>query len=476
MQQGCLHLVWLRDDLRTDDHPALIEAVEQARRDGGAVACLYVYDPALWGRPLGGASLWWLHYSLAHLTEALAELNIPLILRQGRCETVVPQVARRSGAQSVVWTPGQTPFLRQCEGKVAAALESLPLAVQTPGNALLAEPGALTTASGKPYRVFTPFWKALASLMQPLPEPVATPDPLPQAPTGLEQGERLEDWGWLPQSPDWAPGLRAHWLCGEEGSPGEDGGLNRLGGFFDEALLHYTGQRDLPAVAGTSRLSAHLRFGEISPRRLWHVLETMFGERATPFLRQLGWREFNHHLLFQAPDLAERPLQAAFEVFPWRDDEAQFRRWCLGMTGFPIVDAGQRELWQTGWMHNRVRMISASFLVKDLLLPWQWGEAWMWDTLVDACPANNPANWQWVAGCGADAAPYFRVFNPTLQAQKFDPDGAYQREWVPESVHPGAGGDLFASPARYPRPMVDHAAARVRALEALQQMKDDADR
>jgi deoxyribodipyrimidine photo-lyase len=193
-------------------------------------------------------------------------------------------------------------------------------------------------------------------------------------------------------------------------------------------------------------------------------------------LRQLGWREFNHHLLFQAPDLAERPLQAAFEVFPWRDDEAQFRRWCLGMTGFPIVDAGQRELWQTGWMHNRVRMISASFLVKDLLLPWQWGEAWMWDTLVDACPANNPANWQWVAGCGADAAPYFRVFNPTLQAQKFDPDGAYQREWVPESVHPGAGGDLFASPARYPRPMVDHAAARVRALEALQQMKDDADR
>lgn len=472
MSKGPLHLVWLRDDLRTDDHPALAEAAEQARQSGGAVACLYVYDPALWGRPLGGASLWWLHYSLNHLRDALAELNVPLILRQGRCEAIVPQVAASAGAQSVFWTPGQTPFLRQCEARVA---EALTIPHHTLGSALLAEPGALKTGSGKPYRVFTPFWKALASRMQPLPEPLPTPDPLPAAPT-LDLGERLEDWGWLPHAPDWAVGLRAHWLLGEPSSPGEDGGLNRLGDFFADAIFHYTGQRDLPAVAGTSRLSAHLRFGEISPRRLWHVLESMFGEQALPFLRQVGWREFNHHLLFQAPDLAERPLQAAFEVFPWRDDEAQFRRWCQGMTGFPIVDAGQRALWQTGWMHNRVRMISASFLVKDLLLPWQWGEAWMWDTLVDACPANNPANWQWVAGCGADAAPYFRVFNPTLQAQKFDPDGAYQRAWVPESAHPGEGGDLFAAPARYPRPMVDHGAARVRALEALQQMKDGADR
>jgi deoxyribodipyrimidine photo-lyase len=465
MGQAPLHLVWLRDDLRLDDHPALTAAVDRARREGGGVACLYVYDPALWGRPLGGASCWWLHHSLQRLTAALAALNVPLILRQGDCGAVVADFALASKASAVWWTPGQTPFLRHAEQRVTAALRAQGIAPEQAGSALLAEPGALQTASGRPYRVFTPFWKALAARLYHAVSPLPAPDALPTAPQTLPAGDRLESWGFVPQAPDWAAGLRAEW------QPGEEAALSLLGDFLQDAVGSYTARRDLPAVAGTSRLSPYLRFGEISPRRIWHVAMTLQGDSSIPFLRQLGWREFNHHLLFAFPAMAEKPLQEAFSAFPWGDDYNALRRWQQGNSGFPIVDAGMRQLWQTGWMHNRVRMIAASFLVKDLLLPWQWGEQWMWDTLVDACPANNPGNWQWVAGCGADAAPYFRVFNPTLQAQKFDPTCAYQRAWVPEWRAGANGDDLFAPPSAYPAPMVDHAAARLRALAALGQMK-----
>lgn len=462
---GPCHLVWFRDDLRTDDHPALCHACALAEH-GGTVVGLYVLDDALWGRPLGGASRWWLHHSLIALRQALAALNIPLVLRRGDSTEQVPAVAMALHGASVSWTAGQTPFLQDVETRVAHRLAEQSIPTTVAGANLLTTPGSLCTAAGRPFRVFTPFWKALSA------QPPATPLPVPQPRSAplcdvTDLSEPLDQWTLCPTTPDWAGGLRQSW------TPGEQGALDALAAFLDGTVIHYKQQRDLPACTGTSRLSPHLKFGELSPHRIWHAATALHGPDALPFLREVGWRDFNHHLLAQFPAMATAPLVPAFAAFPWRDDVQEFARWKRGQTGFPIVDAGMRELWTTGWMHNRVRMITASFLVKDLLLPWQWGEAWMWDTLVDACPANNPGNWQWVAGCGADAAPYFRVFNPTLQAQKFDPDGEYLRTWIPELPRGKTveGSDLFAPSTRYPAPMVDHGKARDRALAALQTIK-----
>jgi deoxyribodipyrimidine photo-lyase len=338
---------------------------------------------------------------------------------------------------------------------------------------LLFEPEMLVKQDGTPYRVFTPFWKA--ALAQPGPrEPRPAPGEWPAA--ARLPSDSLEDWRLLPSTPDWAAEFRQAWC------PGEHGAAQALEQFLEERVAAYKDDRDRPDRPGTSRLSAHLRWGEISPRRVWHVaqaqaVQTRQAKGTDAFLRELGWREFSSHLLYQFPKLPTEPLRPEFAAFPWQDDEQALVRWQQGLTGYPIVDAGMRELWTTGWMHNRVRMIVASFLVKDLLLPWQRGEAWFWDTLVDADLANNSASWQWVAGCGADAAPFFRVFNPTLQGQKFDPEGAYVRRWIPElegipdkSVHT----PWLARHAgtEYPEPMVDHAAARKRALEAFQKLKD----
>ncbi|MGC2855292.1 cryptochrome/photolyase family protein [Novispirillum sp. DQ9] len=442
-------VVWFRTDLRTDDHPAL----NAAAAAGAPVVALYVLDDAQDGRPLGGASRWWLHHALASLRDGLARLGVPLVLRRGPAVTVVPAVVAEVDAAAVHWNRGATPFQRATDTAVAALLgERARLAAAD----LIAEPAALRTGGGQPYRVFTPFWKTLARDHAP-PPPQAAPERL-RSMAAPPPGDRLEDWGLTPSHPDWAGGLRETWR------PGEAGAMALLEAFLGTAVDRYATRRDYPAEAGTSRLSPHLRFGEISVRRLWHMAQALAGDAAAAFLREVGWREFNHHLLFQQPALHDVPLRREFNDFPWREDTAAFKAWREGRTGFPIVDAGMRELWRTGWMHNRMRMIAASFLVKDLLVPWQWGERWFWDTLVDACPANNPGSWQWVAGCGSDAAPYFRVFNPTLQGEKFDPRGAYVRKWVPEAAD-GAG--LFST---YPAPMVDHNTARRRALVAYEDM------
>lgn len=451
-------LVWFRDDLRTDDHPALSKAIELAKANQGHVSAVYILDDALWNRPLGGASRWWLHHSLAALSEDLAALGVPLILRQGSSSEHLCDIARTAAISAVLCNRGQTPYLKACEKTAHAALAPLGCPLLAGGGELLVEPNVLLTGSGQPYRVFTPFWKRLSGLPDLRP---ALPEPEPMPPRDQPSaipGLSLSDLQLLPKTPDWAGGLRKSW------QPGQAGARQRLAAFLASSVPGYASRRDFPAETGTSRLSPHLRFGELSPRRLWDATLASHGPDGLPFLREVGWREFNHHLLFQWPDMATLPLKPEFARFPWRDDPAGFQAWCQGKTGFAIVDAGQRELWETGWMHNRVRMISASFLVKDLLIPWQQGEAWMWDTLVDACPANNPGNWQWVSGCGADAAPYFRIFNPLTQAEKFDPHGAYQRHWLPERC--AVGG-------RSPRPLVDHGAARDRALAALATLKDD---
>lgn len=443
-------LLWFRNDLRIDDHPALTAAAAS----GAPVVAVYVLDDTQDGRPLGGAARWWLHHSLAALRESLAKLGAPLLLRRGTAVQVLPALADETNAVAVHWNRGNTPFQRRADAALSTILgERARLAASD----LIAEPAAVCTGGGQPYRVFTPFWKTLWRDHAP-PPPQAAPDRLrglsaPPPGDALED-DALEDWDLLPTRPDWAGGLRESWR------PGEDGAFAHLETFLGAAVDRYGQRRDFPAEPGTSLLSPHLRFGEISVRRVWHTAQALAGDAAAGFLREVGWREFNHHLLFQQPALHEAPLRPEFAGFPWREDEAAFKAWCEGRTGYPIVDAGMRELWRTGWMHNRVRMIAGSFLVKDLLVPWQWGERWFWDTLVDACPANNPGNWQWVSGCGTDAAPYFRVFNPSLQAAKFDPRGAYVARWVPEAAD---GGGLFS---KYPLPMVDHDAARKRALVA----------
>jgi deoxyribodipyrimidine photo-lyase len=396
-------LLWLRRDLRLDDNPALLAAVATGR----PVIPVYIWAPEEDDPPPGAASRWWLHQSLRSMREALAARGSELILRRGPSAEALLTLARETSADTVL--------------------------SNRPYDNLLFEPGAILNTSGKPFQIFTAFWNACLrapapAKPQPAPDRIAAP---PRWPDSLP----LSDLQLEPVI-DWAAGLREVWRPGEPS--------------LTFNARHYDTLRDRPDLDGTSRLSPHLHFGEVSVRRLWHKYR-----KAEPFLRQLAWREFAHHLLFHFPHTAREPLRPEFRRFPWEMDARLFRAWTRGRTGYPLVDAGMRQLWHTGWMHNRVRMVVASFLVKHLLIPWQEGAAWFWDTLVDADLANNTLGWQWAAGCGADAAPYFRIFSPTLQAAKFDPHGDYIRRWVPE----------FGTPA-YPRPIVDHKMARARALEA----------
>jgi deoxyribodipyrimidine photo-lyase len=474
-------LVWFRDDLRLSDHPAL-HAAAAARRP---VICLYVLDETLRGpgaRPIGGAARWWLAQSLRALQKSLGALGVPLVLRGGSAARIVADVARESGASDVFWnTVAQAPQ-QTLENNVAAALDNLGIKTQAFAGDLLAPPEAVRTKEGRGLRVFTPFWRRIQAMGAP-------PDPLP-APRHLRAGPSLagvtiEDLSLEPTRPDWAGGLREAWV------PGESAAHKRLKQFLKTGLAGYTEDRDRPDRDGTSGLSPHLRFGEISPRQVWHAAHFAAAERqalagdADKFLSELGWREFCRHLLFDVPDLATRNLQSAFDGFPWREDRAALKAWQRGRTGYPIVDAGMRQLWHTGVMHNRVRMVVASFLVKHLLIDWRAGEQWFWDTLVDADAGNNPANWQWVAGCGADAAPYFRVFNPVLQGEKFDPNGVYVKRWVPELaplskkfIHqPWEAAPLELASAgitlgkTYPHPIIDHRKGRERALKAYEKVR-----
>jgi deoxyribodipyrimidine photo-lyase len=465
-------IVWFRDDLRLSDHPALLAASATQR----PVICLYLFDEA-GARALGGAARWWLAQSLRALQGRLASVGSSLVLRKGPAAEIIAALARETGAATVFWNEIAHAPQKAVAGQVAAALKATGVASRSFPGDLLAAPTNIRNKDGRGFRVFTPFWRRVLMLGDP-PEPLPAPKMLLPL-TGL-LGDPLEGWRLEPAHPDWADGLRQSW------TPGELSGQQRLGNFLVNGVAGYARGRDRPDRDGTSWLSPHLRFGEVSPRQIWHAARFAAADRPAlasdidKFLSELGWREFCRHLLFDVPDLAERNLQAPFDAFPWRHDRQALRAWQRGRTGYPIVDAGMRELWHTGVMHNRVRMVAASFLVKHLLIDWREGERWFWDTLVDADPGSNPANWQWVAGSGADAAPYFRVFNPVLQGEKFDPDGAYIRRWVPEIarlpaglIHQpwratplelkGAGVDLGKS---YPAPIVDHRQARERALRA----------
>ena len=451
-------IVWFRDDLRLADHPALAAAV----KSGQAVVCLYVLDEKTPGiRALGGAAKWWLAGSLRALDESIAKRGGTLTLRRGAGASVVEDVVRATGASTVYWNL-RYDHGAQADAQIEQKLTSQGIAVRTFQAALLHEP-PLLGKSGKPLQVFTPFWRTLQEMGTP-----RAPLPAPKRIDGVSgiRSDTLESWALEPKGPDWASGMRAFWTRGEAAAH------QRLSDFLDDELAGYATQRDRPDIAGTSRLSPHLRFGEISPFQVWHsakMLADSVPARARDvekFLSEVGWREFCYHLLCQHPDLATENIDKRFDRFPWRTDKKALRAWQKGETGYPLVDAGMRQLWQTGWMHNRVRMVVASFLVKHLLIDWRDGEQWFWDTLVDADPASNPASWQWVAGCGADAAPYFRVFNPAIQSEKFDPKGDYARKFVPEF---GDAGTLFAKP--YRAPIVDHKAARERALKAFASLK-----
>jgi deoxyribodipyrimidine photo-lyase len=465
-------LVWFRDDLRLSDHPALTAAV---RRDVPLV-CLYVFDEDA-GRVPGAASRWWLAGSLRALDQRLRELGQRLVLRRGPATIIVPQIAAQTGASHVYWNRRYERRAIATDDTVRAALKQRGIHAATFTANLLAEPDAVTSSMP---RVFAPFWRKLrliADSRDPIPAPKALPPPIPVP------SEDIGAWKLEPVAPDWARGLRRTW------NPGAQSARRRFHEFLDR-IEGYTEERDMPAKPATSRLSPSLRFGEISPAEIVHASLLAADEgRARrdieKFLSEIGWREFSWHILYRFPDLATRNLQPRFDAFPWRSHPEGLRAWKRGQTGYPIVDAGMRELWDTGWMQNRVRMIAASFLTKHLLIDWRTGEQWFWDTLVDADPANNAASWQWVAGSGADAAPYFRIFNPVLQGERFDKRGDYVRRWVPEIarlpdrfIHrpwEASAAELAAAGVAlgktYPAPIVSHDAARRRALAAFAKCK-----
>jgi deoxyribodipyrimidine photo-lyase len=473
-------IVWFRDDLRLSDHYAL----HAASKTGAPTICLYVLDEVSGNAPpLGGAARWWLAQSLRSLQKGLHAIGGALVLRKGPAARIIAELARESEANAVFWNEVTQAPHQAVADQVATALKEIGVTSQGFPGDLLVAPAAIRSQENRGLRVFTPFWRRVQALGDP-PSPLPAPKRLRPGPTLAS--DSIEGWGLEPTQPDWAGGLRETWR------PGELSAQAQLGAFLEDGVAGYAVGRDRPDRNGTSRLSPHLRFGEISPRQVWHAARFAAAGRhglagdIDKFLSELGWREFCRHLLFDVPDLATRNLQSAFNAFPWQHDDEALQAWQRGQTGYPIVDAGMRQLWRTGVMHNRVRMVVASFLVKHLLIDWREGEKWFWDTLVDADPGSNPANWQWVAGCGADAAPYFRVFNPILQGEKFDPDGVYVRRWVPELAHLPNGAihqPWRATPlelasagvvlgSTYPEPIIDHRKGRERALAAYAKVRN----
>lgn len=437
-------LVWFRDDLRIADNPALRAAVDR----GEPIVALYVLDEESPGiRPLGGAARWWLHHSLASLGERLRERGGNLILRRGPAERIVREAVTDTGAAAVFWNRRYGGPERDVDAALKSSLRDEGHEVASFAASLLHEPWTVTTGSGTHYSVFTPFWRASLALpapRAPLPEPQEI-----EGLTPLPASDELDDWKLLPTRPDWAAGLRETW------EPGEPAARRRLRSFLDEDLPDYDRARDEPSGGATSGLSPRLRWGELSPFTVYD--EAVDVDGAGGFLSEIGWREFAWHTLYHFPDLATKNLRSEYDAFPWPQlSRSHLAAWQKGETGVPLVDAGMRELWHTGFMHNRVRMVTASFLVKNLLIDWRRGEEWFWDTLVDADGASNAFNWQWVAGSGADAAPYFRVFNPELQAKKFDPRGLYISQWAA-----GAPSE----------PIVDLGTTRKAALAAYDELK-----
>jgi deoxyribodipyrimidine photo-lyase len=464
-------LVWFRNDLRLADNPALIAGLGSGR----PVVPVYILDDETPGlRPMGAASRWWLHHSLTALDASLHSLGSRLILRRGPAERVIDELSAEYDVSAVYWGRAYDIATRERDTRIKQALNDRGVVAESLKSNLLYEPWEVKTMAGGSFKVFTAFWRACRELPSPgatLPVPRALP-----APAKWSTGDSLADWKLLPNAPDWAGGMRATW------TPGEAAASRRLSDFLDNALANYRQGRDIPAEPATSRLSPYLAFGEISPRQIWRAATTRGMSAATDkFLTEVGWREFSYNLLFHHGDLSQNNFRAEFDSFPWIDEEEKLEAWRRGRTGYPIVDAGLRELWTTGWMHNRVRMIVASFLTKDLLVDWRAGERWFWDTLVDADPANNAMGWQWVAGSGADAAPFFRIFNPVLQGEKFDPRGDYVRQWIPElgglspkTIHKPWTAETPLPPDIYPERIVEHGSARERALIAFRSLKQSA--
>lgn len=471
-------IVWFRLDLRLADNPALHAAMQACRQ----VIPVYIHSPEEEGRfSAGAASRWWLHQSLESLDRELNKLGSRLIIRKGDSAEELISLVESVDAKSVFFNRLYYPHARTRDMRVESALLSRGIAVESFNGSLMHEPQVSRTQEGRPYKIFTHFWNHLIGTLdrtEPLQAPCKISFPevrfnsLPLA--ALELEPRI----------NWTDGIQSTWR------PGEPGALKKLNTFTGRALMNYATDRDRPDHNGVSMLSPHLHFGEISPRQVWQAARAA-GKHLpiqldiATYLKELGWREFAYHVLFNFPKTSDEPLRPQFKAFPWCENEAALERWQKGQTGFPIVDAGMRQLWKTGWMHNRVRMIAASFLTKDLLLSWRQGAEWFWDTLVDADLASNTFGWQWSAGCGADAAPYFRIFNPILQGEKFDPYGKYVRKWLPELsklpdrwVHKpwlAPDNELTASGIKlgktYPAAMIDHAWARNRALDAHAQMK-----
>jgi len=476
-------ILWFRQDLRLSDNAALAAACAR----GGPVIPVYILDvPGEGTWAPGGASRWWLHHSLAALAARLAERGSRLIVATGNSQRVLEGLVRVTGAGAVYWNRRYEPATIARDSVIKTALVAGGVDAKSFNSALLFEPHTIANKQGNPFQVFTPFWRHCLSLE--MPKPVSVPPGPLSAPPNWPDSLPLETLKLRPTIP-WDRAFPGAW------TPGEAGAMARLKAFFKEAVDRYAEERDVPGVEGVSRISPHLHFGEIGPRQIWAAARGLAIESgvfpssrgASKFLAEVGWREFAHHLLFHFPRTPETPLRAEFSQFPWAEDPDGhlLAAWQRGKTGYPIVDAGLRQLWAIGWMHNRVRMVVASFLVKHLRLSWTHGAAWFWDTLVDADLASNTLGWQWSAGCGADAAPYFRIFAPVLQGEKFDPQGHYVRKWVPElarlpndfihqpweappSVLARAGVVLGTT---YPNPVVDHATARAEALAAFKSLR-----
>jgi len=482
VSQSAPAIVWFREDLRLSDNPALHAAVSSGR----PLVLLYILDEQTKGlRPLGGASKWWLDKSLRALAADIKQAGAQLTLRSGQSADVLDTVIEETGAETIFWNRRYDQPERDLDAAIKEDLAQRGLDVSSHNARLLNEPWQVETNAGGYYKVFTPYWRAARNNF-------VARDTYGRHKTlsgPKHESESLDDWGLHPSSPDWSTGF-------DDWTPGEDGAIARLTDFLDGPINGYKEDRNRPDLdMSTSGLSPHLRFGEIGPLQIWRAVHAGMEAGTIPekdghtFLSEIGWREFSHTLLFYNPALASENYNDSFEFMPWRKDKNAFDAWTKGQTGYPMVDAGMRQLWQTGWMHNRVRMIVASFLTKHLLLPWQDGEAWFWDTLVDADPANNAASWQWTAGSGADAAPYFRVFNPISQGSKFDETGAYVRRFCPELKDlpdkylyaPWEANEEILNKAgiqlgkTYPKPIVDHSGARQRALDAYDTLKEKRD-
>jgi deoxyribodipyrimidine photo-lyase len=447
-------LLWLRQDLRIADHPALQAAIER----GAPVIPVFLWCPqeeGVWTP--GAASRWWLHHSLDALRSDYAKRGATLIIRRVDDSLAsLRALVRETGADAVYWSRRYEPLVVARDRRIKDHLRADGLEARSFNAALLTEPWDVQNLSGKPFQVFTPYWRKVSAALE-LPAPLPAPRRIP-APARHPDSIELDELQLLPEI-RWDTGMARAW------TPGERGAARRLDQFLDGPVKDYGETRNLPADAGTSRLSPHLHFGEISPRQIWHAAPRW---RGSQFMAEIGWREFAHHLLYHFPHTTDAPLRADFARFPWREDAHELRAWQRGETGIPLVDAGMRELWETGWMHNRVRMVVASFLVKNLRMHWLHGARWFWDTLVDADLASNTLGWQWAAGCGADAAPYFRVFNPQSQAEKFDPQDEYIRRWIPELS--GKAGAAGRGP--YPAPIVDLKASREAALAAFKTLRN----